>query len=443
MSTPSPLPTSLPSSLPKPKTPHPPHFSLTSVIRLNILALHPYRCARDDYSEGILLDANENALGHSIVLPPTPAPNGHAINGHEDLPEELKPTLDLDLHRYPSPSHPSLKSSIAKLRGLPNEDWVFLGVGSDEIIDLLIRICVKPGSDESILITPPTYGMYAVCAAVNDVRVDKVNLELSGTKGEGGEQGRFSIRVADVKKQITPSTKLIFLTSPGNPTGTLLSLSSIRSILDYQEFKGIVVVDEAYVDFASEGSSAVSLVEEYENIIVMQTLSKSFGLAAIRLGVALSQPPLLQILSNTKAPYNISSPTAYLAELALKEESLEGMKVKVNQLKASRTNLIHQLSSPKFKALGVGSVIGGNDANFVLMPILQNPSSLPSSPTPVLTPDNTRALKVYKSLAEENGVVVRFRGGEKGCEGCLRVSVGSEKEIEVFLGRLEGVLGRV
>ena len=165
----------------------PTHFDIEKVIRPNILALHPYRCARDDYKEGILLDANENALGHSVL-------------SIEDDSQMLQPMLDLDLNRYPDPSHPIIKARIAALRGLPEvtgTDHIFLGVGSDEVIDLLMRVCVVPGQ-EKILTTPPTYGMYAVCAQVNDVGIVKVPLELSGDNGEGGEKGRFSVRVDEV-----------------------------------------------------------------------------------------------------------------------------------------------------------------------------------------------------------------------------------------------------
>jgi histidinol-phosphate aminotransferase len=164
----------------------PAHFNLESLIRPNILALHPYRCARDDYSEGILLDANENSLGHSIQPQKTTRAELDEIEG-------------LDLHRYPSPSHEPIKSKIAHIRNLPGPAHVFLGVGSDEVIDLLIRIIVKPGGEEKILITPPTYGMYSVCAQINDVGVVKVPLELESTHGEGGESGRFSLRVDKVQ----------------------------------------------------------------------------------------------------------------------------------------------------------------------------------------------------------------------------------------------------
>lgn len=169
----------------------PAHFDIEQVIRPNILALHPYRCARDDYSEGILLDANENALGHSI---PSPSKTHDASIALE---KELEHTLELDLHRYPSPTHDPIKSRIAALRKLPGTEYVFLGVGSDEVIDLLMRVCVAP-MREKVMTTPPTYGMYAVCAQVNDVGIVKVPLELSGTNGEGGESGRFSLMIPEV-----------------------------------------------------------------------------------------------------------------------------------------------------------------------------------------------------------------------------------------------------
>jgi histidinol-phosphate aminotransferase len=182
----------------------PPHFDIERVIRPNILSLHPYRCARDDYTSGILLDANENALGHSISQPENPSPSSKLqLNGGSLLHADSEPILNLDLHRYPDPSHPNIKNRIAELRGLPSPKHVFLGVGSDEVIDLLIRVCVAP-ERERILITPPTYGMYAVCAQVNDVGIVKVNLEVSADSGEGGEKGRFSLRVDEVC--LTPFT---------------------------------------------------------------------------------------------------------------------------------------------------------------------------------------------------------------------------------------------
>ena len=204
------------------------------------------------------------------------------------------------------------------------------------------------------------------------------------------------------------SIKLIFLCSPGNPTGTLLSLSDIRLILDDSNFRGIVVVDEAYIDFATPNSSAAQLVHEYANICVMQTLSKGFGLAAIRfvviriynatfksllmllhlrIGVALAQPPLIQILANTKAPYNVSTPTSVLALQALSPSSLQAMQRKIVSLNNERSQLVSALAS--FSSLGLGSPLGGNDANFLLVPILDRQNG---------NPDNARAFKVLHFL---------------------------------------------
>ncbi|KAF8500356.1 pyridoxal phosphate-dependent transferase [Russula emetica] len=415
-----------PSSTPT----RPAHFDIERVIRPNILALRPYRCARDDYSSGILLDANENAHGHSIPASEDSIVTTTTVQLNGNSSVEIDPILCLDLHRYPDPSHPKIKDRIAELRNLPGTDHVFLGVGSDEVIDLLMRVCVAPGR-EKILITPPTYGMYSVCAQVNDVGIVKVNLELTAEGGEGGEKGRFSLRVDEVKKTIDadPSIKLVFLCSPGNPTGTLISLASIRALLDYEPFKGIVVVDEAYIDFSEPGSSAASLVAEYANICVMQTLSKSFGLAAIRLGIAIAQPPLIQILSNTKAPYNISTPTAHLALRALSPASLSTMRENIETIKASRVKLLSSLHS--LKELGIGRAIGAQNANFILIPVLARGGSVP---------DSTRAQRVYLTLAEEEGVVVRYRGSEIGCQGCLRITVGTEEENAIALEKLRKTL---
>ncbi|KAF9445586.1 histidinol-phosphate aminotransferase [Macrolepiota fuliginosa MF-IS2] len=412
---------------------NPPHFNIENVIRPNILALHPYRCARDDYSEGILLDANENALGHSI-----PKPSSNATLS--DLTPDLAETLDLDLHRYPSPSHPEIKARIAALRGLPSTDYIFLGVGSDEVIDLVMRVCVAPGK-EKILITPPTYGMYVVSAQVNDIGVVKVPLELSGANGEGGENGRFSVRVDKVLDAVAadPSIKLIFLCSPGNPSTTLVSLNAIRTICSSPKFNGIVIVDEAYIDFVTletdKPVSAASLVEEFSNLVVFQTLSKSFGLAAIRLGIALAQPPLIQILTNTKAPYNISTPTAHLALTALSPSSVAGMRAKVATLIKNRATLLEKLFSSEGTKRNLGQPIGAGHANFIMVPVLKKDGSGEV--------DNQRAARVYKVLAEANGLVVRFRGNELGCEACLRITIGTEEENEAAVTRLTKVFNEI
>lgn len=216
-------------------------------------------------------------------------------------------------------------------------------------------------------------------------------------------------------------------------------MNSIRAICSSPKFNGIVVVDEAYIDFATvstdEPVSAVSLVEEFSNLVVLQTLSKSFGLAAIRLGVALAQPPLIQVLTNTKAPYNISTPTAHLALTALSQSSVAGMKDKVLTLVKNRASLLEKLFSSEGTKDNLGSPIGAGQGNFVMVPVLSKDG------TGKL--DNKRAERVYKVLAEENGLVVRFRGNELGCEACLRITVGTEEENEAVVERFAKVFREI
>lgn len=345
-----------------------------------------------------LSSANENSLGSTVQA-----------------------DQEQELHRYPSPSHPAIKESVTRLRSLPSIDYVFLGVGSDEVIDLLYRVCCTPSQDKA-LTCPPTYGMYGVCAVINDVQVEKIPLDVN--------QGRFQLDVGRIQdayaKDVDNKLKLTFICSPGNPTGSLINLKDIITLLEDENNNGLIVVDEAYIDFSDNDASAVQLVEKYSNLIVMQTLSKSFGLAGIRLGIAIAQPPLIQVLSNTKAPYNISTPTAKLAEEALSEKGVGNMKSFVAELKKNRDFLISELSSFK----NVDRVIGSNDANFVMLPILNDEGKK----------DNEKAKYIYKHLAETDKIVVRYRGSEIGCEGCLRISIGTKTECVELLEKLKKLL---
>ncbi|RUO97054.1 histidinol-phosphate aminotransferase [Jimgerdemannia flammicorona] len=376
-------------------------FVLENVVRPNILALKPYRCARNDYSEGILLDANENAYGPSL-------PSGDSAN----------------LNRYPDPAQHLVKTAVVALRGLRGVENLFLGVGSDEVIDLLIRIFCVPARDK-VLITPPTYAMYSVSAQINDVEVVKVNLDV--------EDGKFQIKPGEINARLAsdPNIKLVFLCSPGNPTGTVLSHASIRAVLESPSYTGIVVIDEAYIDFVSEDrdGSVATWVEQYPNLVVMQTLSKSFGLAGIRLGIAISHPSIIQLMNNIKAPYNISTPTSQIALRALSPLGHATMRAHLASILSERARLIAALKS--FPVSGVWRIIGGNDANFVLIQIVD---------VSMGRPDNAKAERVYKRLAESEGVVMRFRGDEIGCEACLRVTVGREEDNNLLLERLEKVL---
>nr|XP_019042664.1 histidinol-phosphate transaminase [Kwoniella bestiolae CBS 10118]OCF21594.1 histidinol-phosphate transaminase [Kwoniella bestiolae CBS 10118] len=395
---------------------NPAHFSLEPLIRPNILALQPYRCARDDYSAGVLLDANENAIGPALPsLAKGTDPGPVAAQTLSLLSDEEVASLN----RYPSPTHDDLKRAIAKFRGVPNEEWVFLGVGSDEVIDMLYRVLCVPGKDR-VMTCPPTYGMYKVTANVNDVGVLEVPLVT--------EDGAFQLdeKAMDEAFKANPDLKMLLICSPGNPTGTLIPLGVIKRVLENPLFKGVVVVDEAYIDFAPEDHSAASLVNDYANVCVTQTLSKSFGLAAIRLGYLLAPPPLIQILTNTKAPYNVSLPTASLALSALSIEGIATMSLAVATLNQNRKSLINSLSQIK----SVGRIMGGNHANFVLCEILDDQGK----------PSNPKAVEVYKTMAESRGVVVRFRGSERGCEGCLRITVGTEEECQEAARQIAALL---
>jgi len=187
-----------------------------------------------------------------------------------------------------------------------------------------------------------------------------------------------------------------------------------------------VVVDEAYIDFANSNASAVSLVSEYANLCVAQTLSKSFGLAAIRLGIAIAHPALIHVLNNAKAPYNISTPTAYVALRALSPESIQAKRNKITTLNAARAKLLQSLSTIP----AIGAPVGASEANFVMVPVLDKNGKK----------NTDRAQAVYRILAEEEGVVVRFRGKETGCEACLRITIGTEQENEKVIEKLKEVL---
>ncbi|CAH2350477.1 putative histidinol-phosphate aminotransferase [[Candida] railenensis] len=377
-------------------------FDIKSVVRPNILGLEPYRCARDDFKVGILLDANENTKGPALT----------SLTEEEEL---------LDLNRYPDPHQIVLKQQIVDFRNLSvnanktaasepiSPDNLCLGVGSDESIDMLMRCCCTPGKDK-ILTCPPTYGMYSICATVNDVDIAKVPLLFPG----------FQIDVESIISTIKGDStiKLIYLTSPGNPTGQLIKVIDIIKILEVQ-WNGFVVVDEAYIDFTESESSAsesmCTLVNQYPNLVVLQTLSKSFGLAGIRLGITYSSKELASYLNAMKYPYNISSLTANIATRATGTETGLGVMRKfVDHVTKQRQWVLENLQ----KLDGIGKSIGGFDSNFLLLEILDSEGK----------PSNHVAEKLYTKLATENQVVVRFRGKELNCTGCLRISIGSEEE---------------
>lgn len=400
-----------------------PPFNLTTCARPNILALEPYRCARDDYKDdgrNILLDANENAFGPALAA---------AAAQQAQPPEGAKIDL-LGLHRYPDPHQHDLKRLLCALRNTHahtaqtlGPEHLFVGVGSDEAIDALLRAFCVPGRD-TILVCPPTYGMYSVSAQVNDVGL--VRVPLLPAPG-------FQLDVPAVLGALDAAAdnhvKLAYLCSPGNPTGSLLAKEDVRAVLEHPTWNGIVVLDEAYVDFADDGASLAEWVAEWPNLVVLQTLSKAFGMAGIRLGAAFCAPDVAGLLNSLKAPYNVPSPTSALASYAVGGEGLAAMRANMARLVEQRDRLIAELS----QVPGVGRLRGGTASNFLLYEMLNEQGS----------PDNKTALAVYEVLAETEGVVVRFRGKEHGCLGCLRITVGTETECTRLLDAIKKTLAEV
>lgn len=346
-------------------------FSLTNLLRPHISSLTPYSSARDEYTgkEGVFLDANENPLGST--------------------------TTQGAYNRYPDPHQGAIKHRLAPIKGVRPEQ-IFLGNGSDEPIDLLVRATCTPGGKDSILIMPPTYGMYEVSAAVNDVSIVKVPLTSD-----------FQVDTDAVVAAITDTTKLIWLCSPNNPSGNLLQADAIRTILQAAT-QSLVIVDEAYIDFASTPSWTTEL-DNYPNLVVLQTFSKAWGLAALRLGMCFASEELIRVLNKIKPPYNISAPTQALALDALMHEAEKNEMV--DQIIAERQHLAEQL-----KSLPIVAVIHPSDANFLLVQFAD-------------------ANATFAYLIDQQ-VIVRDRSKVKLCDGCLRISVGTSAENEALMAVL-------
>lgn len=331
-------------------------FDLNKLIRDNVKKLTPYSTARDEYSgdKGIFLDANESPFNNQ-------------------------------LNRYPDPHQRKLKSEIAGLKNCQPKN-ILLGNGSDEVIDLLFRAFCVPGKDNCIIL-PPTYGMYKVAADINDVEVREVNL-----------QNDFQPDVSAIKNAISENTKLIFFCSPNNPSGNSIDKSSITAIAE--NFHGIVVVDEAYIDFSSQ-ESCLSLLNRYPNMVIMQTFSKAWGLAALRLGMLFAPEEIIAVLSKIKPPYNIGLMPQFIALGALEKKQMKEENVK--KILEQRQWLSEELKKLK----GVEKVFP-SDANFLLVKF-------------------SDAKKVFDHLINAQ-IIVRDRSKVKLCEGCLRITVGTEEE---------------
>jgi len=350
----------------------PQQIDINSYVRPNIRELTPYRSARDDFSEGTLLDANENSFG-------SPVRN------------------QLSLHRYPQPTQDKLRQKIADYRQV-DIDNIFTGVGSDEPIDLLMRIFCEPGRD-SVITTPPTYGMYKVSARINNLNSKEVILTE-----------KFQLQVDKIIEEANDQNRLLFLCSPNNPTANDMKRTDLLRILE--RFHGIVVIDEAYIDFSRQESMA-AMVQQYPNLVVLQTFSKAFGLAGIRLGIAISNPQIIGYLLKIKAPYNINKLTAATALKAF--DNLELVKFNIAKIREERDFVANEL-----KHCREVKEVYPSDANFLFFKI-----------------NNSK--EIYRKLAD-NGVIVRYRGNEPLCEDCLRVTIGMPDENERFLRTLKKLI---
>ncbi len=343
-------------------------FNLEKILRPHILNLVPYSSARDEYTgkEGIFLDANEN---------PYAAANGQAWN------------------RYPDPYQWAIKEKLAPIKGV-RPSQIFLGNGSDEPIDLLVRATCTPREDNMILL-PPTYGMYQVSADINDVAAIKVPLTSD-----------FQIDTEKVLAAITPHTKIIWVCSPNNPSGNSVKREAIYALLEH--FSGLVVVDEAYIDFSDEPSFTQEL-DTYPNLVVLQTFSKAWGLASLRLGMCFASEEIIKVLNKIKPPYNLSGATQQLLLEALNH--VETKNKMVRDILAERARLgTNLLGLPLVKK------IYPSDANFLLVAF-----------------EDASAVMQY--LIDQK-IIVRDRSKVLLCDGCLRITVGTPEENDILIKTL-------
>lgn len=344
-------------------------FSLENLLRPHILEIKPYSSARDEYSgkDGVFLDANENPYGSLTGEP---------------------------FNRYPDPYQLEIKEKLSFIKAV-RPTQIFLGNGSDEAIDLLMRAFCVPGKDNIILL-PPTYGMYEVSASINDIVVKKVNLTQD-----------YQLKPKDILAAVDSETKIIFICSPNNPSGNKMNRQDIRSII--AGFVGLVVVDEAYIDFSDEPSFTNEL-NEFPNLLVMQTFSKAWGMANLRIGMAFASEDIIRILNLIKPPYNISGLTQQKVLESLDQSE------KISELVQTVLKEKDRLSKALEKLPFISHIYPSN-ANFVLVKM-------------------AGAKKVYDHLINDL-IIVRDRSKVVLCEDCLRISVGTKEENETLIGELE------
>lgn len=344
-------------------------FNIDALVRDNIKKLKPYSSARSEYrgNADVFLDANENSYGSP---------------------------LDENFNRYPDPLQWKLKQGISKIKGVPAQN-IFVGNGSDEVIDIAFRIFCEPGKD-NVIICPPTYGMYKVCANINDVDVKELLLTND-----------FQLDVEGILSAIDPQTKLLFICSPNNPTGNSFNRLDIEFLLN--NFQGIVMIDEAYINFSRQKSFLQELTE-YENLVVMHTLSKAWGLAGLRIGLGFASEVIIDLFNKVKPPYNINESSQLLGINALEN---------IKQVNENIKNTVEQriFLAEKLKGFDFVKTVYPSDANFILIKV-------------------TDADKLYQYLLMQR-IIVRNRSREPLCENCIRITVGTQIENEKLLKTLK------
>jgi histidinol-phosphate aminotransferase len=344
-------------------------FELNNILRENIKNLTPYSSARDEYTgeASVFLDANENAYGSP---------------------------LETAYNRYPDPLQYQVKLKLSQIKGVPPRN-IFLGNGSDEAIDILFRSFCNPGVD-NVIIVPPTYGMYQVSANINDVEAKKVLLTEE-----------YQLNLDGIAEAIDKNTKLIFICSPNNPTGNSINRDDIETLL--ANFNGIVVIDEAYINFSRQ-KTFIQELTEYANLVVLQTLSKAWGLAGLRVGMAFASEEIIEVMNKVKPPYNVNEASQQLALQALNNVSLVNLWIK--ETLEQRDSLVLALKEFTFVL-----DIYPSDANFILV-------------------KTTNAKSIYDFLVQ-HGIIIRDRSKVELCEGCLRITIGTPDENKTLLSTLQ------
>ena len=340
-------------------------FNLQHILRKNIKELIPYSSARDEFKgeASVYLDANENSYGSP---------------------------LNESFNRYPDPLQFKVKKRLSEIKGVPPQN-IFLGNGSDEAIDILFRAFCNPGSD-NVITVPPTYGMYEVSANINDVEVRKIKLKTD-----------FQPNMEGIAEAIDEHTKIIFICSPNNPTGNSINRDDIETIL--ANFNGLVVIDEAYINYSRQ-KTFIQELTEYSNLVVLQTLSKAWGLAGLRIGMAFASEEIIEIFNKVKPPYNINEASQALALQAL--QNVEQVNNWIKETVAEREKLKLELNT-----LESVLTIYPSDANFILVKTIQ-------------------PKEIYQFMVNK-GIIVRDRSKVELCEGCLRITIGTPHENELLI----------